>query len=158
MVVQAARDLVVSRDADCCLAYDAICQSGQLGELHVATVAGPDAFTKLFPVKLKSLTSLPATVKQPLEKGGDELALVGALDQAGRPGEDAGEPSWGVLAHLAREARFVHACRRLDFMANKWQVPAGEYFEEVPSRSSPGTASTPICNTSPCPAGRAPPR
>ena len=128
--VEAARE-VVSRDADCCIAYDAICESGQLGDLHIATQIGPDAFTKLFPVKLKSLPALPATIRQPLEKNGDELTLLGALEQAGRPGDDAGEPSWGVLAHLAREARFVHAWRRLDFMAHKWAVPVGEYFDDI---------------------------
>ena len=63
VMVQAAGDLA-NCDADCTLAFDAICQNGQLGELHVATVAGPDVFTKLFPSKLKSLTSLPETVKQ----------------------------------------------------------------------------------------------
>ena len=25
----------------------------------------------------------------------------------------------------------MHAWRRLDFMANKWHVPAGEYFDDV---------------------------
>ena len=64
-------------------------------------------------------------------KNGDELTLVDALEQAGRPGDDAGEPSWGVLAHLAREARFVHVWRRLHFMAHKWAVPVGEYFDDV---------------------------
>jgi tetratricopeptide (TPR) repeat protein len=128
VMVQAARDLA-GRDADCALAYDAICQNGQLGELHVATVAGPDVFTELFPIKLKSLASLPETVKQALDKGGSEPAVVAALDQAGRPSEDRGEPSWGVLAHLAHEARFVHAYWRLHFMANMWHVPTGDAFE-----------------------------
>jgi uncharacterized protein HemY len=128
VAAQASRDLA-GRDADCCLAYDAICRNGQLGELHVATVAGPQVFSKLFPEKLKALDSLPAGVKQPLDQGRDEPALVDALDQAGRPGEDTGEPSWGVLAHLAREARFVHAYQRLHFMANMWHVPAGDAFD-----------------------------
>jgi tetratricopeptide (TPR) repeat protein len=125
----AARDLM-GRDADCCRAFDDICEGGQLGERHVATVAGPAAFAKIFPEKLGALNALPAAVKQPLDQGRDEPAVVDALDQAGRPGEDAGEPSWGVLAHLAREARFMHAYRRLDFMANKWNVPAGEALAE----------------------------
>ena len=47
------------------------------------------------------------------------------------PATIAGEPSWAVLAHLAREARFVHAWRRLDFMAHKWAVPVGEYFDDI---------------------------
>jgi tetratricopeptide (TPR) repeat protein len=128
VLMQAARDLV-GRDPDCDLVYDAICRNGQLGELHFATEAGPAVFTQRFPIKLRSLTSLPATVKQPLENDGAEPALLEALDLAGRPGEDPGEPSWRVLAHLAREARFVHAYWRLHFMANMWHVPTGDTFE-----------------------------
>ncbi len=130
ILVESARN-VVSVDADCCHAYDTICENGQLGDLHVATVLGPDAFTKLFPVKLRSLKDLPDSVRQPLEKQGDEIWLVNALDKAGRPGADAGEPSWGTLAHLAREARFMHAYRRLAFMTGPWSVPAGEYFDDI---------------------------
>ena len=120
-------------DADCYLAYDAICGSGQIGDLHVATQSGPDAFTKLFPVKLRSLTSLPASVKKPLDQDADELTVVAALEQAGRPVEDAGEPSWGVLAHLAKETRFVHSWRRLHFMTHVWNVPTGDYFDRGPA-------------------------
>ena len=61
---------------------------------------------------------------------GSQPAVVEALATAGRPGEDPGELSWGVLAHLAREARFVQVFRRLDFMANKWSVPAVDAFAE----------------------------
>jgi tetratricopeptide (TPR) repeat protein len=128
VAAQASRDLA-DRDAGCCLAYDAICRNGQLGELHVATVAGPEAFTRLFPERLKALGSLPAAVKQPLDQGRNEPTLVDALDQAGRPVEDPGEPSWGVLAHLVREARFVHAYHRLHFMAKMWHVPTRDTFE-----------------------------
>jgi tetratricopeptide (TPR) repeat protein len=132
VLVQAARD-VVGVDADCNRAYDAICENGRLGDLHIATVVGPDTFTKLFPTKLKSLTALPSAVRQPLEKDRDELTLVDALAKAGEPGEDAGEPSWGVLAHLAREVRFTHVWRRLTFMAYKWAVPVDDYWADVQS-------------------------
>lgn len=128
-VVRAAHDLA-ARDAHCMLAYDAICQNGQLGELHVATVVGPEAFTNIFLEKLKTLVFLPATVKERLDQGRDEPTLIEALASAGRPGDDPGEPSWGVLAHLAREARFVQAFRRLDFMANAWRVPASDALAE----------------------------
>ena len=130
VAVQAARD-VVAIDADCQRAYDAICENGRLGDLHVATVMGPDAFTQLFPSKLKALTSLPPAVRQPLDKNRDELTLVDTLARAGKPGDDAGEPSWGVLAHLAREVRFMHVWRRLTFMAYKWAVPVDEYWADV---------------------------
>ncbi len=127
--VQSARS-ILSIDADCQRAYDAICAQGQLGDLHAATLLGPDAFTKLFPVKMRSIGSLPGSLKPALDQD-DELAIVEALDQAGRPGVDRGELPWGVLAHLAREARFTHAFRRLHFMAYKWSVPTAEYFQDI---------------------------
>ncbi|MHB1560052.1 MAG: tetratricopeptide repeat protein [Isosphaeraceae bacterium] len=130
LAVQAARD-VVALDADCCFAYDTICENGELGDLRAATADAPESFTRIFPVKLRSLTDLPASVREPLAKNRDEIALVDALDKAGRPGEDAGEPSWGVLAHLVREARFVHAERRLAFMTGQPSAPADEYLESV---------------------------
>jgi tetratricopeptide (TPR) repeat protein len=129
-LVEAARE-VVRRDPNCCRAVDVICEHGQLGDLHTATVVGPEAFTKDFPVKLKSLKWLPTVVRRPLDQNRDELTLVGALAQAGRPGVDTIEPSWAVLAHLVREVRFVHAWRRLVFMAYKWSVPVGEYWAGV---------------------------
>lgn len=130
LAVQAARD-VVALDADCCFAHDTICENGELGDLRAATADAPESFTRIFPVKLRSLTDLPASVREPLGKNRDEVALVDALDKAGRPGEDAGEPSWGVLAHLVREARFVHAERRLAFMTGQSSVPADEYLDSV---------------------------
>ena len=70
-------------------------------------------------------------MKKPLDQAGDELTLVGQLEQAGRSGQDVGEPSWGVLAHLAKETHFVHVMRRSFFMARKWNVPVHGYFNEV---------------------------
>ncbi|MGC8638930.1 MAG: tetratricopeptide repeat protein [Isosphaeraceae bacterium] len=128
--VLAARQ-VLDCDADCCRAYDAICRAGQLGDLHVATAAGPAAFTKIFPVKLGAAPGLPPSVRALLDRKRPEPAVLDALQQAGRPGDDLGEPCWGVLAHLAREARFVFALCRLDFMARKWQVPVDDSFNEV---------------------------
>ncbi len=147
--VQAVRD-VVELDADCHRAYDAICENGRLGDLHIATVIGPDAFTRLFPTKLKSLASLPSSVRQPLDKNRDELTIVEALAKAGQPGEDAGEPSWGVLAHLAREVRFIHVWRRMIFMAISGPCRSTT-TGPTSSHSSRSTATIPIWRASPCP-------
>ncbi|HWE37970.1 MAG TPA: hypothetical protein VG406_15475 [Isosphaeraceae bacterium] len=127
--VLAARD-VLSADADCYRAYDVICASGGLGDRHVATEAGPAAFTRLFPVKLRSVGSLPSGVRESLDKA-DEPGAVAALAKAGAPGEDAGEPSWGSFAHLARETRFAQVARRLYFMRYAWAVPVDDYWAEV---------------------------
>ena len=130
LLIESAR-AVLKLDADCYRAYDAICQNGDLGDLHMATESGPVAFSKFFPVKLKSLPGLPQPIKNALDQEQDELSLVGLLDEAGRPGADAGEPSWSVLAQLARETRFVHVFRRLFFMARKWNVPVDDFFKDV---------------------------
>ena len=131
LVVQAARD-VIDTDAECFRAYDLICINGDFGDVQMVTESSPlDAFTELFPVKLRSVDTLPDSVKKPLDQGGDELTLVHQLEQAGRPGQDLGEPSWGALAHLAKETRFVQVLRRLRFMARKWNVPVGDFFKAV---------------------------
>ena len=130
LLIQTARD-VINTEPDCYRPYDLICVNGDFGDVQMATASALEAFTKLFPVKLRSLATLPDSVKRPLSQGGDEIALVHQLEQAGRPGQDAGEPSWNALAHLARETRFVHVFRRLRFMARKWNVPVDDYFNAV---------------------------
>ena len=130
LLIQTARD-VINTEPDCYRPYDLICVNGDFGDVQMATASALQAFSKLFPVKLRTLSTLPDSVKKPLDQGGDEITLVHQLEQAGRPGQDAGEPSWSALAHLARETRFVHVFRRLRFMARKWNVPVDEYFDAV---------------------------
>ena len=136
-----------------CMAFDAICQNGPARRAARRDRGGTGGLHEDLPEKLKSLDSLPAPVKERLDQGRDEPAVVEALAIAGLPGEDPGESSWGVLAHLAREARFVQAFRRLDFMANMWHVPAADAFQEF----RPLVAAAPLlplcCNTLPCRAG-----
>ena len=59
--------------------------------------------------------------------------MAEALDKAAAPGVDNGELSWGVLAHLIRETRFVLVWRRLKFMKEMWGVPVDEYWNQVRS-------------------------
>ncbi len=49
LLIESAR-AVIKLDADCYRAYDAICQNGDLGDLHMATENGPLAFTELSPL------------------------------------------------------------------------------------------------------------
>ncbi len=130
LLIESAR-AVLKLDADCYRAYDTICQNGDLGDLHMATETGPLAFTKLFNLKLSTLPGVPEPIKNAINQGRDEPSLAGLLEEAGRPGLDAGEPSWSVLAHLARETRFVQVFRRVWFMTKKWNVPVDDYFQEV---------------------------
>lgn len=129
-VVNAART-VLETAPDCDRAYDVICENGNLGDKHQMTVLAPTVFETLFPAKLKALDNAPAGVREVLDNPPDDLALIQALDEAGTPATDSGELSWGVLAHLAREARFSHIWRRLYFMTASWAVPADDYWDEV---------------------------
>lgn len=128
--VRAARD-VVKVDPDCDRAYDVICRNGDLGDLHEMTVLAPVAFGESFPAKLKALPDMPAAVVEKFQGPADEPNAVAALADAGKAGKDEGEPSWGVLAHLAREARFVQVWRRLYFMAVQWAVPVDEFWAQA---------------------------
>ena len=108
-----------------------MCQVGGVANLHVATELGPEALTRLLPAKLDAVQSLPASVRKVLDAESEEPAVLAALTEAGRPGHDGGEPSWGVLAHLVRETRFVQVFRRLDFLRNRLAVPVGDYWNEA---------------------------
>jgi len=122
---------VIEADPDCCLAYDIVCDGDNLGDLHEMTLRAPEAFGRLLPGSLKAVADLPPPVRARLDDSADEDEAVEAISAAGKPGVDAGEPSWGVLAHLIREARFVHVWRRLVFMAYKWAVPVQEFWEQA---------------------------
>ncbi len=130
LLLRSARE-VLAADPECYRAHDAMCRVGGVGNLHMATAFGPDVLTKLMPAKLKALGTLPPSVRRPLDGKGDELAVVAAMTGAGASGEDSGEPSWGVLAHLVRETRFIQVYRRLHFMSKAWSVPVDEYWADV---------------------------
>ncbi len=123
-----AAEAVIQVDPDCSQAYDIISVHGGLSDQHKASVFGPQSFHEFLRSKLHAAEDLPEPARKALE-GEDDADLDDALSQAGRAGSDDGEPSWGVLAHLARETRFVQAARRLYFMQNKWSVPVDDFWE-----------------------------
>jgi len=124
-----AAQAVVGRYPDCFRAVDTMCRVGGVSNLHVATEIGPQALARSLPEWLRALDSLPEDVrKAPDRPGGGEVALTEALDRAGAPDRDRGEPSWGALAHLVRETQFVQVYRRLHFMRVLWSVPVDEYW------------------------------
>lgn len=128
LTVHAAEN-VVKRDPDCGRAFDVICASGDINDLHRATILGPQSFQRFFRAKLAAVPSLPEPIRKALDRQADEQALDETLADAGRPRVDDGELDWGVLGLLARESRFVQVERRLMFMTGKWSVPAGEFWE-----------------------------
>ena len=53
------------------------------------------------------------------------------IDQQGTPASDTGEPSWGVMAQMIRETRFVQVFRRLYFFTSMLAAPADDYWTQV---------------------------
>jgi tetratricopeptide (TPR) repeat protein len=128
--LQAARD-VVELDEECYRAHDAMCRVGGVANLHLATLQGPEVLTRTMPDRLKAIANLPPVVKRTIDANAGELAFTEALEKAGSIAGDAGEPSWGALAHLIRETRFVQVFRRLHFMKVMWSVPVEDYWVDV---------------------------
>lgn len=127
LALEAARD-VVALDAECYRAHEALCRAGGLANLHAATAHGPEALAQLFPNALGALPDLPPKVREALKLQAGEVPVVEALARSGTPGDDPREPSWGVLAHLIRETRFVQVYRRLSFLHDTWGVPVDEFW------------------------------
>jgi tetratricopeptide (TPR) repeat protein len=128
--LQAAR-AVLDLDPECFRAYDALCRVGGVANGHVATTLGPEILAKTLPERLRALEDLPTRLREHFDHPlGGEAALFQALDQAGAPGQDTGELSWGVLGRLIRETRFLQVYRRLAFMRGAWSVPVDEFWNE----------------------------
>ncbi|SIO46872.1 hypothetical protein SAMN05444166_4997 [Singulisphaera sp. GP187] len=126
---RAARELIVA-NPECFRAHHALFEVGGVANLHRATLVAPHVLTNVVPQRIRELPGLPDAVRETVQ---DEVALTKALDDAADPAHDVAEPSWGALARMIRETRFVCTYRRLDFMANHWNVPAGGYWEEAQS-------------------------
>jgi tetratricopeptide (TPR) repeat protein len=116
---------------ECYRIHDALGDHGGVANLHQATTLGFELFTRAFPRRVRELPGLPASVASALEGRGGEPEVVRALVVAGAPGKDPDEPSWDVLGRLAREVRFAQVYRRIKFMRLYWQVPSGDFLEEV---------------------------
>ncbi len=87
--------------------------------------------TQAVPARIQAIGSLREGVREPIGRNAGEVALVDALERAGSPGEDAGEPSWAVLGSMIRETRFVLVEHRLYFMCYWWHVPVEEFWDEA---------------------------
>ncbi len=128
--LRAAREVVIL-DPLCFRAHDAMCQYEGVSNLHVATEVGPQVLQQVFAADLASLKTLPASLKDRLGAQPEVVALADMLAKAGASDADDGEPSWGALAQMIRETRFVQVARRLEFMKVWWGVPVDEYWNQV---------------------------
>jgi tetratricopeptide (TPR) repeat protein len=130
VALRAARE-VLSDDPECFRAHDVMYRVGGVSNLHIATMFAPQVLTQAVPRRILAVGSLPESVREPIERNAGEVALVEALERAGGPGQDAGEPSWAVLGSLIRETRFVQVQHRLYFMRHWWSVPVEEFWNEA---------------------------
>ena len=122
---------VLPKDPECFRAHDVLFRVGGVSNLHIATMFAPDVLTQAIPKRIRLIGSLPGRVREPFDQSAGEVALVEALERAGAPEEDGGEPSWAVLSSLIRETRFVQVQHRLDFMTRWWHVPVEEFWNEA---------------------------
>lgn len=128
--VNAARAMVLQQPY-CFRAHDLMSSYHGVSTLHVTTMIGPQALEHFLTSGLAESDGVPPDLKQQLQA---QLGLVRAVemfDRAGAPDHDPGEPSWGALAHLIRETRFVQVFRRIHFMKVMWSVPVDAYWNEV---------------------------
>ncbi len=123
---------VLALDPECYRACDAMCRIYQLGNLHQATMFGPQVLDQALPRRLQTMAGLPEGVRAQLEQPVSRSpALAAAMVKAGEPSVDDGEPSWAVMGHLVAETRFVHVFSRLLFMVQFWNVPVDEFWAEA---------------------------
>jgi tetratricopeptide (TPR) repeat protein len=127
LALSATHDLV-SLEPGCFRAYDAMCRVGGVANLHGATTEGPQALAQLLPAELGAVKGIPASVREALGREGNLVGPVEALDRAGEPAGDRGEPSWSVLAHLFRETLFVQVYHRLNFLKEFLDVPVENFW------------------------------
>ena len=129
LVIDAAHDALAA-EPECLRMWDALCEEGGVSTQHEATAGGLQVFGETLSRQLGEVPGLPARVAA-LLPADDEVGEARALIDAGAPGVDQGEPSWAVLGHMIREARFVLAWRRLRFMRDIWSVPVDEFLAEA---------------------------
>jgi tetratricopeptide (TPR) repeat protein len=127
---EAAKELL-ALEPECFRACSTLSRAAGIGILHVTTTFGPQALARLVPESLKTLEALPPGASAAIDRGAVQAGVPEALAEAGGPGRDAGEPSWGALGHLIRETHFEQTCRRMLFMKRQWGVPTDEYWAEV---------------------------
>jgi tetratricopeptide (TPR) repeat protein len=132
VALRAAKEVLATAPG-CFRAHDVMYRVGGVSNLHIATMYAPQVLTQAVPARIRAIGSLPASVHEPINGNAGEVALVEALERAGEPGEDAGEPSWAVLGSLIRETRFVLVQHRLYFMTQWWHVPVEEFWNEARS-------------------------
>ena len=129
--VIADQEAVLARVPDCHRAILAMCDCGGVSNLHRATTVGLEPFAVASARLVAALPGLPPAVARLVDDGAavDEVALRRSLDAAAAA--DDNDLSWGVLAQVLRETRFVQVARRANFLAFWLNAGSAQFVEEA---------------------------
>ncbi len=121
---------------DCPRGYDSLATSHTLGPAAEAAYGSWERTAQFLRKRLPDVPGIPKPAALHIaeaEIGRDpssEIAfrtnLIAGLEQSGRPGLDAGEPSLSALGHLIEEIDFAQVIRRLEVDANNYGLPTDD--------------------------------
>ena len=124
--LKAAED-ILKAEPECYRVHDTVCRVGGVGNLRAATTAWLETYGRAMPGRLKEMPGLPKAARDAVEAGsGGEGGVYTALRAAGDAATDRGEPTWGALARVTQNGRFVQAWNRLYFLHHVLGVPTEE--------------------------------
>ena len=126
-----AAEEVVLLQPYCFRAHDLMCEYAGVANQHATNMMGPQALEKFLSAELGRLDALPGTVREQLQATPGFARAAELIETEGTPAIDMGEPSWGVIAQMIRETRFVQVFRHLNFFATMLAAPADEYWKQV---------------------------
>jgi hypothetical protein len=135
LCVQAARELL-ENCPDCPRGYDAQSTSHTLGPAAEAAYGSWERTSQFLRKRLPDVPGIPKpaalhiaaaeTSRDPAPEIAFRTKLIASLEQSGRPGLDAGEPSLSALGHLIEEINFAQALRRLELDAFNYGLPTDD--------------------------------
>jgi hypothetical protein len=120
----------IEANPECFRAHDAVCEVSGVANLHVATELAPAVLTRMMPDRIASMPGMPEKARV-AAVAANEAEVTRALDESAVSPEESVEPSWGALAKMVRETRFLFTYYRLNFMSVIWHVPTDDYWQEV---------------------------
>lgn len=126
-----AAERVLTQVPDAHRAIDLMSEAGGVVNLHRSTTLDLEAFAATAATRIRAVPGLPPAVADLVREGApaDEVAARRALDEAARA--DPNDLTWGALAQVLRETRFLQVCRRLHFLAFALSAGASDFAEEA---------------------------
>lgn len=132
--VQILAQQLVERNPEDFRLLDALCECCAISTLHGVTQLAPAVLHQVSPLRLKTVSGVPAAAAKLLpgnaERGNGLTELADAL--AGTPAEDDREEfSWRILGRMLQETEFIQLWRRVYFMRYQWAVPTEEFIDAI---------------------------